>query len=875
MKKRILAFILVTVMVMSVLASCGNPAQDKESAREPSTAEEYTTRKKKGDKEKHTEEEETTLGEWDGETKLNYTYRVGREELGSNFNPHVAMTDADREIFQYISSPFVDVSIKTSGNGGVYQWVYEMATAVTDVTAQHRGDLTKYGVTLPNGKDLDDITEGYVYEISLNPDAKWENGADITANEYVTSMYWLLSPDMRNSGAERYYKGDAALAGAYEFYNSGAPIYAPAVPAYGGDETPDYSFDIEQAIAQGNLYINVYSENMTLYPLSLVDLNTNYLGNEEVASTLAALAEDANPYGYTRVTEENRDIVFDVIKKILLVFGISSEDLAANISKEALFYFTNEYEEDLDFNSTVGLYAVDDYTIRYVCESGIDFNLFLNFLRFNWLVYLPIYRDAMDNGLFPIVSYYGTNLNSTVSYGPYKLETYDHGKQAVLVQNENWYGWEKNADGTPKRDAEGNLISFTNFEVDGERVRQYITTKIQIDVMKYDHIKNSFLKGDLSEFTPAPEELSWYSMSDKMMRVDEEYTLFLFMNHWVDVLQFIDGRTDNVNSIVLSNDNFRRALSMSFNRAEFAMSTPGYEPAIGLMNSLYHYDLYNDPESSYRNSEAAMQATVDLYGVEYGEDKTYKNLEEAYYSITGYNLSAARSLMKTACEELVSAGLYTEGENINIRIAWSRTELTEEDEELVRLINQYVNEAIEGSGFGRITFEAVGNVDDRYDSVFLGEYAMGYGAWGGDVFDPFSQMKDYCDVSYMLGQMSGIYFWNPNSSNLTIRIDGTDVTMTWHDWSGACTSGEYADADYETKLYITATMEAEFLKLGLFVPLFYSTNSFLVSYQLDYYTYDYNILYGFGGLRLMKYNYDDATWAEVIVEEGGTLHCEW
>lgn len=46
-----------------------------------------------------------------------------------------------------------------------------MATDVKDVTASHQSDLTKYGSQLPEGKTLEEVTDGYVYEIVLNPKA--------------------------------------------------------------------------------------------------------------------------------------------------------------------------------------------------------------------------------------------------------------------------------------------------------------------------------------------------------------------------------------------------------------------------------------------------------------------------------------------------------------------------------------------------------------------------------------------------------------------------------------------------------------------------------------------------------------------------------
>jgi predicted permease len=53
-----------------------------------------------------------------------------------------------------------------------------------------------------------------------------------------------------------------------------------------------------------------------------------------------------------------------------------------------------------------------------------------------------------------------------------------------------------------------------------------------------------------------------------------------------------------------------------------------------------------------------------------------------------------------------------------------------------------------------------------------------------------------------------------------------------------------------------------------------STICELLSYQNSYYTDEYNIMYDFGGLRLMKYNYSDAEWAEFVASQNGELHYE-
>lgn len=862
---RVLSLVMALIMMLAVcatLASCGNKKTDDPANNQPGTQNGGTTNP-------------------DGTpVKLNYTYKSGTTALGTAWNPHNWETNADQSMLNYISSPFVDMSILSTENGGTYQWVYEMATGVKDVTKDHQDDLTKYGAKL-NGADPATIESGYVYEIALNPNAAWENGVKITADDYIYSMEMLLHPKFRNFRANLYYSGESAVAGGAKFYESGAPIYAPIVPAYGEGETPDYSFDV----TTNEIFLDLNTTGMTLAGYSFAEIKNDYGFIRDVkndageivvpgATYFTELAKETNPYGVIKITNANKDKVLVIMDQYLSAFKMSiyNEDGSVNeeLFKEFVFYLSG-YGEKVDY-SAVGCYKVDDYTIRYVCEQYLDLNYFLTSLTSTWLVYKPLYEAGIDKTGELWTTDYCTSLETTISYGTYKMESLQDAKQVVFVQNENWYGFEKNADGTPKLDEEGNLISYTNFLVDGEKVRQYTTTKIQIDVMTEDAMKNAFLKGELSEWAPSADELSQYAMSDKLIQVDETYTMSFFFNTGLETLQELDATEKNINSVVLNNYNFRKAMSLAINRAEFVTATAGYKPAFSLMNSLYHYDIYNDPTSSYRNTEEAMKAIVNLYGVKYGEGETYKTLKEAHDSITGYNLTEAKALMKTACEELVAAGLYTAGQPVKIQIGWAKGALTSDDNKQVALLNKYINDAVKESGFGEVTFEAIGNIQDRYGDVPKGVYAIGYGAWGGAALYPFRNMQCYCDTEQYAGQINETGCWDPATTNLTINIGGEDVTMTWQDWSRACSTGEYAQADFATKLKITSTMEEEFLKFYYRIPLCGTTIASLLTFQMEYYTTEYNIMYGFGGLRLMSYNYDDAAWAEEVAALGGELN---
>ena len=163
---KILALVLVLVMLVG-LAACGTkeetPAPATDTTPAPSTEPEPEPK------------------------EVSYTWNTYGSSLANNWNPHTWENSQDRVVLSYLASPFIDYSILDSENG-VFQWVYEMATSVEDVTAQHQDDLTKYNVTFAEGKDATNTTEGYVYEFKLNPDAKWENGQKITADDYIYSM---------------------------------------------------------------------------------------------------------------------------------------------------------------------------------------------------------------------------------------------------------------------------------------------------------------------------------------------------------------------------------------------------------------------------------------------------------------------------------------------------------------------------------------------------------------------------------------------------------------------------------------------------------------------------------------------------------------
>ena len=769
-----------------------------------------------------------------------FTYRSYSDSLGNNWNPHTWETNGDSSIMSYIETPLVDMQARDTANG-VYQWVYAAATYVTDVTADHQDDLEKYTVNLPAGQTVADTKSGYVFEIGLNPDMKWEDGTPINADTYIYSMEQLLNPDMKNYRANLYYAGESAVAGGAAYYYQGESSFVPF-------SSLGQSYD--EYIANGG-------------------------SDEDVVVAMGDFwgVDSPDGTGYAPITDDTmmRDPAVDegeeedyVSAKYLWDNYLGPNGVYAAYGPDYTGVIRS-YADNVNYDDVVGCYKVDDYTIRYVNESQIDINYFLTSLTSNWIVYKDYYEAGKDTSGELVTTDYNTKKENTMSYGPYRIDSLQPDRQIVYVQNENWYGYEKTES--------GYLYSITPYEVDGKHVQRYKTTEIRIEVMTDDAAKEAFLKGDLDDWTPLAEEIVNYAASSQLYKVDETYTQSFFFNTGLEALQTMDASKGNKNSVVMSNVKFRKAFSLSIDRADWVLSTAGYKPAYSLMNSLYHYDIYNDPTSSYRSSDEAMQAICNLYEVEYGDGTPYANLKEAYESITGYNLTEAKQLMKEACDELVADGLYTAGEPIVIRIGYKKGALDSSDQSAVAKMNTYINAAAEGSGFGTITLEAIDNINDRYGDTAKGEYAIGYGAWGGAAFYPFRNMQVYCDTDQYSIHEAGC--WDPASTNLTINVKGQDVTMSWKDWSQSLIgSGPYANEGFDVKLAVTAKMEEEYLKLYYRIPIASTTAASLLSYKMSYYTEDYNIMYGFGGLELLQYNYDDAEWADYVASQGGSLSYE-
>ena len=83
----------------------------------------------------------------------------------------------------------------------------------------------------------------------------------------------------------------------------------------------------------------------------------------------------------------------------------------------------------------------------------------------------------------------------------------------------------------------------------------------------------------------------------------------------------------------------------------------------------------------------------------------------------------------------------------------------------------------------------------------------------------------------------------------------------WELLNGELQAGVWEDS---LRVELIAHLEKAVLEKGYSVPVMYSFGASLMSYQVDYVTYEYNTFMGYGGIAYMTYNYSDAQWAEWV-----------
>ena len=812
--KKLLSLVLAVVMVLGLVACGGNGGSETTAPVETTTPAVAGT----------------------------YTYNYALAEFPTNWNYHTYQTNIDAEILDYISSGFYVFDYNETKDG--YAMVDGMAVGdPVDVTADYVG---QYGIV------EGDTAKAYI--LNLRQDLKWQDGTPITAHDFVESAKRLLNPEAQNYRADGMYAGSVQIHNAEAYLKQGqvnmtennlAPtryLLADLVKAEDGTyTTPD---GIPMYIATGFALTDWLSGNTLQY---YVEGYGDAMFDVESFNALAAMA---NEEGLVAATDETIDLLTKVI-----TFSADWGESADNIPDYLVYEVT--YPEVAWEN--VGWFAKSDYELVFVMDAPLD-GFYLKYNLPAPLVNIEMYDACASvvDGVY--TNTYCTSAETTMSYGPYKLTSYQADKQYVLEKNEYFY----------------DLSEDT-----------YQATSIVVDCVKEPATRlELFLQGKLDTFGLSKDYMDEYQMSDYCYYATGDSTFAMVFNPDAEALVTAQAAAgENINKTILTIKEFRQAMSYALDRNAFCLATsPMNAPGFGLFSGL----IISDPEAgtAYRTTDVAKNVLAEFWGVseEYGEGKLYADIDEAVDSITGYNLAKAKELYDLAYDMAIEQGLMDEDDVVEIKIGTPNNTSTFYNNGYEFLVNNYT-EAVKGTKLeGKLTFSRDDTLGNAFsDALKNNQVDMLFGVgWTGSALDPYGLIEAYVYTDYQYDDCTDF-----TAITCDIEINGTVYTASVQDWQkimngAACTitaadgsTMEYscgtADKDPETRLAILGALEGAVLQNYNFLPIMDDASAQLRGQQIEYYTEEYIFGMGFGGMKYYTFNYTDAEWDAYVAENNGEL----
>lgn len=837
--KKLLALLLAVTMVVAVFAGC-------KKAEPTATTGPAATNPTNGD-----QEDEIVIEEVNG----NFTYTDWVTTLSANWNPHTYETNDQAYPIDYLTAGlytflFNDELQPVEGKDPYegYVIVPEMAAAMpVDITEAIKASHPQFGIA-------DSATEGFAYKIALNPAACWEDGTPITADDYIESMKRLLDPKLKNYRANGYYEGSFEIVGAQLYANQGltTPTTVSAVMKFENIDTIEAFFE-------------KYGETTAW-------INWDYSFGAEYDFANNAFVAAADEVKETPLT------INEMWEFYPSLYGDTEEDIALGQS-----YFPDEiyvnwtYPTDMSFDS-VGLFKSGDYEITLVLGKSLSgFTLWYN-LTGNWLVKTDLYDSCLkettnEDGTSVWTSTYNTSVETTCSYGPYKMTEYQTDKGMHFVKNEKWYGHSD------------DLHVYKDPE-DGKYYRMYQTTEVDCQVVaEVATAKMMFLKGELMQYGLQSEDFNTYRYSEYCHFSPGQATFFLLLNGHMDTINQreaaadFDTNTTDLQTMTLIS--FHRAMGLAFDKAEFVETqSPADSVGMGLIGNAYIYDPISG--ATYRGSDEAKNVLCEVYGVDVSK---FASLDDAVASITGYDPVQAKEWFQKAFDEAIEAGYITDkdGDGISdqtVTLTYSASSVSEKLEKRLDYMTEAVNRTTEGTPFeGKIKFIASAPLGNEWSNQFKGGLTdTCLGGWTGSMMDPFGLIEVYTNPTYQYDAA----WWKSDSVDMTLTLDGKDVTMNLSQWTKALNGNvvtvDGVDYNYgegqtsaDNRLKILAGIEKEVLLTYNYLPFLEEGSMALLSMKAYYVIEDYNPVLGRGGITYLKYNYTDEEWAAYVAEQGGEL----
>lgn len=864
MQKKILALLLALVMAVAVFAGCQTPAEPSDATNAPAAS---------GDP----SGEATDAPEADAGT---YTYQDSVSVMATNWNPHTYQTaddaypvDTARIRIGLYDLIFNDELHPVEGKEPFTGYVVlpEMAASLpVDVTEQVKAEHPEFGIP-------EDMTSGYAYTIDLNPDACWEDGTPINADTYVYSMQKLLDPKLLNYRAVDYYAQNFSIAGAEEYANAGRTVDLDNYAMSG------YTLE-DLTLGEDGQYVSPEGSPMFVgvnFDLSwtaqsggtlqeLVEAYGDQYFNMERWEELVALADEN---GLAPLTEDSY---------AMLVSVISTDAWMEDESNAPCYFVERKTYPEVDF-STVGLYKSGDYQITLVLDKALaGFNLYYS-LTSNWIVKEDLYESCLTSstgadGVEVWSSTYNTSVETTSSYGPYKLVEFQTDKFMRYEKNENWYGW---------TDGKHEYVDPN----DGQTYPMYQTTAIECEVVEEAATRKlMFLRGELMGYGLGSEDFDTYRSSEYCYATPAETIFFLILNGYLEAIQSREAAADfdqtQYDLETMTVLEFRKAVALTYDKDLFAATvSPARSGAYGIIGNAYVWDV--DTGALYRDTDQAKQALCNAYSVDVSE---YASLDEAAASITGYDPEQAKVFYGEAFTKALEAGYITDedGDGISdqtVRIEYCISVDNDFMTQTIDYLNEKMAEVTAGTPFeGKVQFvKSAPYGNDWSNKIREGLSDTVLAGWQGSALNPFSLTDQYVNPA----SMYDANWFDATTVDMTLEltVDGEarSITMNLREWSdalnGAAVTAEdgntynFGDgmADSQDRLTILAAIETQILGTYNYLPMLQDGSMALLSQQVYYVVEEYNPILGRGGIQYLRYNYDDAEWAAYVAENGGEL----
>ena len=766
-----------------------------------------------------------------------YTYNTYTATSPTNWNELTYQDNNDTQIMSYIGSSFFSFDFKFDENGeivtGDFVVKYEAATKLEDVTAAY---AEAWGLPA-DGK-------GYAYKITLRDDLKWENGDPIKAEDFVYTMKQQLDPEFQNYRADSFYVGSTIIVNAENYVKQGQTILV--------DNSASEKYVIADLV-KGADGVYTQADGKAVYFALTTALD--YLGGKTVtqyssyldATAFAALQELANEEGNVAVTDETIALVTTLIDtedwgnegpECLPYYVVYENTYAAmDFSKVGIFVGDNEYELVLVLAKALPLLK-EDGSLAYQAAYNMSSLPLVHKATYEANKQQP----ASGSDLW--TSTYNSSVETTMSWGPYKLESFQAGKQYTLVKNDNWYGYALE-----------------------ENAGLYQTDKIVCDTIEeWSSAWVKFLAGEIDGIGIDVSVADDYKGSDRAYFTPDDFVASLQLQSSEE--QLAARESEGVNKTLLADVRFRKALSLSINRADFATKTTTSSlQGFGLYNSMHYYDVANG--KAYRESDAAKKVLCNVYNVNYND---YATLDDAVDAITGYDLDAARALVTEAYNDALAAGKISATDKVVLTMGTGT--INETVQRRFDYITTAWKELVVGTPLeGRLETE-VKDFGSAWSNDFrAGKYDVCMGGWTGAAWDPGYFLLAYLSPSYMYSKA-----WDTSSAQMTFTMMGEEYTMSLMDWynclngaTGAAHDWSATALEQEDRLPLIAALEEQVLSVYYTVPLYNNFSASMLSYKVDYVTYTYNTFMGYGGIKYMTYNFSDAEWAVEVAAANGEI----